>query len=162
MNNSTRQKAKRSLVATLLLGNLSDKELREIAVALRHDPNFTAELGTLLDDVAEKLASGGKDAREGNKSPVSSRRPSMLDELMRLVRETHISQKELLDLVAQVAPDIAQAFVGKRLPTHVLLERVLRDNPALTDVIFGEIRKRVVGTGKTDPYLELIEKRLDS
>ena len=161
MNFTTRQKAKRSFIAAFLSGNFSDKELREVASTLRNEPDFAVELGSVLDDLSEKFASPSKTTRADKKPPSTSRGLPLFDELMRLVRETRISQRDLLTLLNRVSPQSAYLVEGKKLPTHMMIERLLRENPHLAGVFLNEIRKRLVGDGKTDPYLELIEKRLE-
>jgi hypothetical protein len=160
MKASVRQKAIRHLASALLSGVFTDREIDEISRALIHRDEFTVELGFVTKDMNHQLASRARAAR-----------PEMFDEqanhnsppakAARLMRDAGITQLDLLDIIWEIAPEVAESLKRKRWPTIRMLELFFRSQSRDKHAkLFKELAKRAPASVNTDPYLDLITDRL--
>ncbi len=163
MKSSTREKTIRNIIASVLSSDLSERELNELAESFMMRDSLILEIGMMLKDFSSRLSSlnhGRRidlDETEITSSPLSS------SEVAELVKAAGIPQVELLHIIGEVSPELANALSHKRLTTTALIERIFRDiSPNRRQRILKTISLHVKARNPIgDPYLDLITNKLN-
>lgn len=163
MKAATRQKATRHLVSALLSGVFSDREVGEISSALIRRDDFVTDLGFALREVTQQLSGQAKTGRKHAVVEPSQKWTTPAEEAAEVVKRLGITQRELLSIIGEIAPEIAISLQSKRLPTVEILERFFRnqsdDHRAL--LLKGLMGRISAKPANGDPYLDLITKKLE-
>lgn len=164
MTSTIRKKAKRHLLSALLSGVFSDREISEISAALIRGDDFAPELGRTLRQIADQITdSVERQPRHDSKVEILEF-TSPEAEAMDLVKLLGMTQRELISLISQIAPEAAASLMSKRLPTVGIIGRFFRNQTTERgDELIEALKKRAAALRSTgaDPYLDLISKKLE-
>ena len=160
MTSSTKQKAIRAIIGALISGSFSETEIEEISRVFVDSSDFGTDLGALLKGVSESLRASKKFDKKALKPKQSRSAP--LREALSLLEHIGISRKELGDILLQIDPGMASLFESNKLAVSDLLGRFFTANAEKADVLLNKLRSLPrQPTGPEDPYLKLIDKKLD-
>ena len=162
MKPTTRRKVKRHLLSALLSGAFSDEELKEVAESLIKEDISIADLGHNLIQIVSQLSHPENDGRTASKREENALYSPAVEEAVQLAKKAGVVQRELLSIIGEIAPETVIFYENKRWKTIRIIDHFLSTQGEMKhQQLVSALRNRVRHTtGDSDPYLDLISKKI--
>ena len=152
MRNKTRERVTRLLIAAFLKSDMSNSEIQELSDAISSNPEYLHDFSMLLKDVIDRLQqSGTKKFVSMQESPLA-----LQDIALAAIQRRKLSKKDVLSIMAMVAPPMMRRISSKAIPMrHLLREFFSFVSPAQAQRFLSLIDSRAAD----DAYLQGIIRR---
>lgn len=162
MKNSTRDKMARSLIASLLSSDMTQRELAEIAESFITQDRFIREIGFILQEINSRLSisKNGHDPEADFVIPSENSLSS--SELESLIKNAGMSHADILHIIEDISPELAFFLSRRRYSTSTLIEKLFTSASTKDrQRVLNALVERAMSTIPThDPYIEFINEKL--